>query len=208
MIKQLLVIFLLVTTSNAKAQSSYGVQLGADYDVPIGKFSDNYKPVTAYHVDVLWFADEATKTINFTFGYNTFKPKEDIFYFLNTSEEGYGSIVYSDYKAYTAYIGWMRNFALTEKLKVGAGFNLGAYISHYINKGPNLYEDFGDINAYLAAKTGFSYDVSDHIQLNVQAKYNGFSPTGKNDPRTPMFNGRIGTVNYTWSSGLAIAYKF
>ena len=209
MIQRVLVLVLLLSNFYVKAQT-YGVQVGAAYDSPLGSFAQRYRPVTAYHADFLWIPEESATTVNFTIGYNTFKPKEDIFYFLTKEGEDFGTIVYSDYELYTAYVGGMHNFTLTETLKFGLGFNFGAYFSHYTSgqsKG-TISSNIGDTNVYLAAKTGFSYDVSDHIQFNLEAKYNGFSPTGKNDARTPAFNGHIGTVNYTWSSGVSVAYKF
>ncbi|HEY0055756.1 MAG TPA: hypothetical protein VGB63_10400 [Pedobacter sp.] len=207
--RHILILFIILSSTAVKAQSTYGVQVGADYDTPVGSWAHTYKPVVAYHADFLWFADENTKTINFTVGYNTFKPKADTLYFLTKEGEDYGYIVNSDYETYTAYVGWMRNFSLTETFKVGLGFNFGAYFSHYTTSGTAGSSDMGDINAYLAAKTGVLFDLSNRLQLNVQAKYNGFTPTGKNDPTMPVFNdSRLGTVNYTWAAGLALAYKF
>ncbi|WP_207420302.1 hypothetical protein [Desertivirga brevis] len=210
MIKPFLVACLIFSAFHAKSQS-YGLQVGADYDTPVGDFAYTFKPTKAYHLDLLWYSYEKDNTINFTIGTNTFTPKEEIFYFLTNSDQGYGTTVYSDYKIFSAYMGWMRNLNLAERLKLGLGFNFGAYFSHYTTEsnGGGSSSDIGDTNVYLAAKSGFSFDLSDHLQLNLQAKYNAFAPTGKNDARTPAFqDNRIGTFNRTWSSGLAIAYKF
>lgn len=208
MIRFLLTLPLFISSLFVSAQH-YGIQVGADYDSPVGHFAFKYKPTQAYHIDILWFSDN--NTINFSLSKNNFKPKEEPFYFLINEGEDYGIEQFSDYKATAAYIGWMHNFPLSEVFKFGLGFNFGVYGSHYTTERydgvQNYSGDIGDMNVYLAAKTGCSFDLSEKIQLSFQAKYNGFSPTGKNDPSTPAFNGHIGTVNYTWSTGLALAYK-
>ena len=210
MIKQLFVASLLFLSLAAKAQF-YGVQVGSAFDTPIGQLAYTFKPTVAFHLDVLRFYEDENKTVNFTIGYNTFKPKEEIFYFLTDGEPGYGTTVYSDYKIIPAYLGWMKFFNFSEQMRFGLGFNFGAYFSHFTTESQNggTSSDISDINAYIAPKTGLSYDFSNYLQINLQAKYNFFAPTGKNDARTPAFNdGRVGTIYRSWSSGLALAYKF
>jgi len=211
MIKPLLLFFLLFSSSLLKAQD-LGLQVAADYDNPLGEFAYKYQAVPAYRVDLLWFADD-NNVVNFTIGYQSFKPKEDIFYYLLNDGEDYGTASFSNFHVNPVYMGWMHTFSVTEPLRVGAGFNFGAYFSQFTStssdKIRNSYESIGDLNAYLAAKAAISYDLTSRFQLNCQLKFNAFSPTGKNEARYAAFqDNRIGVFNYTWATGFGLAYKF
>lgn len=192
-------------------KSKFGLQLNADYDVPLGRLSFTYKPAIAPSLSLLYFTDD-NFTINGTIGLFTYKPKAEEFYYLTGTDPGYGIDTFSDYKVKFAYLGFVYNLSLTDYIKGFAGINFGAYYINYETTTTDYqissYSGFADKDVYFSPKLGFSLDVGDNLLLSVQAKYNIFTPTGVNSNLTPAFNKELGKIYNSYSAGFGLAYKF
>jgi hypothetical protein len=217
--KTLLFVLLLLLCHVGKAQYPYyeddrlriGVQLAMDYDSPMGKLSFVYKPAISPNFSLLLSKSE-NFIVNITVGYHTYKPKAAEFYYLIDEGENYGIDTFSEYKVKTAYLGFLYELPFTETIKGVGGANFGAYFTEYettsVDRQQISSSGFADKNLYFSPKIGVSLNLTESIACSMLAKYNMFSPTGENDPRTPIFNGGIGKLYTSWSSGIGLSYKF
>jgi hypothetical protein len=196
---------------SAKAQYSfwgndqtYGVALSSGYDVPIGNLGYTFKPALTYGLKVLKYYDNVT--VNLSFGYHVYKPKQDTFYYA-VDGSNYGTVTYQNFTVYSFYLGGAYTLEITEGLKAYAGMDLGVYYTHMIYHSMDEFVDnSADLNeedAYLAPKLGLTYLINENIAIGVEGKYNLFAPTGQK-----QYNSAVGTINASYSGGLVLTYNF
>ncbi|MEO3404408.1 hypothetical protein AAFN85_10920 [Mucilaginibacter sp. CAU 1740] len=207
-------IFLLFNCSYANAQRFFrdydeaptdGIGLNLAFDAPVGNLQYTYKPAINYNLSYYRFFDHATATVGI--GYRTYKPKQDVFYYA-VGDNDYGTISYSDFRSYIAYLGAAYNIDITDGVKAFGGFNLGCYITkfrfHSADAFVNSDEQIdGEQEAYFAPKLGASIDIGDNLQLNFEGAYSIFAPTGKRE-----WNHRVGTIYSSFNIGSGIVFKF
>ncbi len=208
---KLILALLIINTFTATAQDfygessqTYGVGLSADYDMPARNLKFTYKAAPAYGVNFYMFNGNWTTTIGG--GMRTYKPKQDIFYYA-FGDNDYGTITYSNFRSYMAYLGGAYNFEVSEGLRLFAGANMGAYqskfLSHSVDARRDDTQDINEQELYGAIKGGINLGYGEHIQVNIQGAYNIFATTGKTE-----YYSRTGTVYNSISTGLGIIYKF
>lgn len=218
--KTLLLFFMILLCNVVKAQYPYyeddrlrfGVQIGADYDFPLGKLGFTYKPAISPNISLLLSKSERF-SINLTVGYHVYQPKAAEFYYLIDDGENYGVDTFSEYKVKSAYLGFLYHIPFTETIKGLAGLNFGIYKTDYEttsnDRQQSSISEVADRNVYIGPKLGLSFNITESIAWNVLVKYNLFSPTGNNDNFAPaVFNKDLGTVYTTLSAGTGISYKF
>lgn len=205
----ILALFTILPFSKSEAQT-WGVQVGVDYDTPLKKLSEVYKPATTFNVSAIQMDDNSS--LEFTLGFINFQPKAEQFYYSTDAGINDGIATFSNFKITSAYIGWQHYFRLHEYISLAAGFNFGAYFSKqestYVDNRFNSTNNIENTNVYFAPKTGICFNLTPSLLLNLQARYNLFAPTGKRDDLMPMFNSDLGTVYQSWSTGISIAYLF
>lgn len=205
----------------SSGDSGYGIMFGVGYDAPLGVLKDAYKPTLAYNLGLTKAVNNLT--FSFSLGYHSYKPREIDLGFLNDGSSDNNSVsvelsslVFSNYKIYSAYFGAIYNVDVAEGVKVYGGANLGFYQAHYVVLDPELVidenTDAGDIEAnllkqrdldfYVAPRLGLTFALNENIDLSLESKYNFFAPTGHSQ------GGGAGTF-FTSATGLvAVTFKF
>ncbi len=213
--KKSLLFFLIFTCFKVRAQQNsdinidhfdhgVGITLSTDYDVPIGNLAYSFKPAIAYGVHLTTFNDNFN--INYSVGYEVFKPKLDTFYY-SVGAADYGTISYQNFSIFSAYLGPVYNFRAANQFWIFAGLNLGAYYTRYAYQSSDKYvfdnTDLHEKDLYIAPKAGFTFVLSNTLLISLQSKYNFFAPLGKT-----KYNSRVGTLYNSLASGITLTYKF
>ncbi|KLT64772.1 MULTISPECIES: hypothetical protein [Pedobacter] len=218
--KSLLLFFMALLCTALKAQYPYyeddrlriGVQIGADYDSPLGELKYIYKPAISPNISVLLSQNDRFSA-NITVGHHVYQPRAEAFYYLLDDGENYGIDTFTQYKVTSIYLGFLYHIRFTDVIKGLAGLNFGIYKTDYETTSTDPYQSsftgIADRNVYIAPKLGVSFAITESIALNVLAKYNLYSPTGNNDNFTPaIFHKDLGKVFTAWSVGTGISYQF
>ena len=189
--------------------NTFGVQLGAEYDSPLGNFALSHKPAITYNFSLLKYLNSSH--LNLSAGYLNYKPWQPIFTFEDEGVE-LGKYTTSDFRVYAIYAGWQKDFRLSDVISLGGGVDVGGYFSKYritiSQTGLDSDITTEEQNIYLAAKAGFGFNLAEQVQINLQAKYNFFTPSQTYNSRSTEYS-EGGWVSYaSWSAGLGIAYKF
>lgn len=212
-------LFAMFCFCSVKAQYPYyeddrlrvGIQLGMDYDSPMGKLSFIYKPAISPNFSLLLSTSE-NFIVNVTVGYHVYKPKAEEFYYMLDDGESYGTDTFSEYKVKAAYLGFLYKLPFTETIKGIGGANFGAYFTDYetttIDKTQSSYSGRADKSVYISPKLGIAIDFTESITYSVQCKYNMYSASGRNDSSMPIFNKDLGVLYTSWSGGMGLSYKF
>lgn len=206
----IIVVMTVFSCSSAKAQrnsssdSQYGVSIGSDYDAPVGNFAYTFKPAINYNLNLLRHSGDFT--MNLSFGYHMYKPKQDTFYYQASATE-YGKVSYQNFPVYSFYLGLIYNLPITDQLKIYTGFNLGAYNTHFVFVATDFlvddHEDLHEQDLYLAPRLGVAYMIDNHLGIGLEGKYNLFAPTGDS-----QYNSRVGTLYNSYSVGGRLIYNF
>lgn len=203
------VLIIVFSVTSAKAQRSdsdsrYGVSLGTDYDVPVGNFAYTFKPAINYNLNLFQRVDHLTGSISF--GYHKYKPKQDVFYY-QVSDTEYGTVKYQDFPAFSFYLGLTYDLPLGERINLHAGINLGAYYTHLVFLADDYlggeHDDLHERDVYLAPRLGFTYTLTDSIDIGMEGKYNFFAPGGHSE-----YGDRVGTLYNSYSAGVRLIYNF
>lgn len=201
--------FLMSNAFIAKAQRfsssrTNGIGVNVAYDAPLGKLKQTYKPAANYGLNYYSFDDNYTITVGI--GLRTYKLKQDIFYY-EVGDGDYGTISYTDFSSYYGYLGAAYNIGLSERVKIFIGANLGMCISKFSSHSEDAYviesNNIKERQVYGAPKLGFTIDLNDYLQLNVQGAYNVFATLGRTE-----FNSRAGTTYTSYTIGSGITFKF
>jgi len=189
---------------NGDSDSKYGISIGTDYDTPLGNLAYTFKPAINYNLNLLKHSGDFTA--NISFGYHSYKPKMDTFYYAETNVD-YGTAVYQNLTVISAYLGGTYDYPVTDQFKINAGINLGLYATHNVFHTSDFTtddnEDISSKDVYLAARLGFTCMVTDNAGIGLEAKYNFFAPTGDAD-----FNPLVGKTYFSWSAGVRLMYNF
>ncbi|MGZ3752407.1 MAG: hypothetical protein ACXVI9_08535 [Mucilaginibacter sp.] len=189
---------------SGKSESDYGISIGSDYDAPVGNFSYTFKPAINYNLNLLRHSGDFT--MNLSFGYHMYKPKQDTFYYQVSNTE-YGKVSYQNFPVYSFYLGMIYNFPVNDQLKLYGGINLGAYNTHFVFRATDFmvddHEDLHEEDVYLAPRIGLAYLIDEHVGIGLEGKYNFFAPAG--DSR---YNSRVGTLYNSYSVGVRLIYNF
>lgn len=184
--------------------TNYGIIIGGDYDKPLSDLGEFYKPAPAFDIGVLKYVGDFTFSLNL--GYHQYQPIQATSFYADSISSVSSSI--SNYSTISYYFGAIYNIALSDNVKFFFGANFGIYYNHYSSSDSADGEvtdssDTHDEDLYIAPRGGLSFKLSDALDLNLQAKYNLFSPTGNT-----YDNPDVGHFYKSFATGISFSYRF
>jgi hypothetical protein len=197
--------------------SGNGLSINADYDAPLAKLANNFKPATNFGLSFKTFGDN--RVSNVSIGYEVFNPKAAGFPYA-VSDGSTGTETYSDFKAFSLVVGTAYNIKATEQFWIYGGLNAGAYFTHLNFQAVDKYstdnEDLSGSYAHLAPKLGLTVAVSTNILLSLETRYNLIARVGSNSSQTSTIGTTSNsadkfdsfTLYNSVSTGLSFTYKF
>lgn len=184
--------------------SDYGLIIGGDYDKPLSDLGYYYKAAPAFDIGLLRYAGNFTFGVNI--GYHQYQPIQATSFYTDSISSISTSI--SNYTTVSFYLSAIYNVNLTDDVRFFLGGNFGVYYNHYTSSetDSDTYSDSFDTrdeDIYIAPRAGFSFRIADALDLNLQAKYNLFTPTGNvND------NPDVGHFYKSFATGISFTYRF
>jgi len=189
--------------SGTVTYEGYAIVVSTDYDVPLGDLGTIYKGAPSFNLNVTNYWNDFT--FNAGIGYHVYKPKADSL-FYDDGAGGVGSVSYETFPVFSIYGGAAYNLQIEQGLRFYLGANLGAY---YIRLGFQSNDQFGNSSSeineqevYIAPKFGFNIMFNNSVGVNLEGKYNFFSPSGNSQD-----NPRVGIVYKSYAVGLGLVIK-
>ena len=154
--------------------NAWGIAVSAGYDGPTGDMRSVYGGGGAYSFSVLhnWNGF----TFNASFGYTSYKPKQDtIFYYADDEESGYDK--YNKYTSLEFYVGGAYNIPIADITNLYLGLNIGEYVDKFSfigNTGgtTSYYASSQSETQFVAPKLGLNFLITNHLSFGVEGKYN------------------------------------
>ena len=205
MMKNFLFYFsLLLIAINANAQDEErGITLVASYEMPLHGFHCTFDPAPGFSVHFTKWRENTT--IGGNIGFQLFKPKEEIFYYLYGANE-YGTASFGKYGIIPLMFEYAYHKRFTENIALNAGAEIGLYYTwhHYNFQDPDqhLEGDAIEGKGALSPRAILEFMIDEQFSVTVRSKYNfilGAQELGMVANQT---------ITTTFSNGLGLSYKF
>jgi hypothetical protein len=198
----LIAVLLLITVTTGWSQID--VSLQTNYEVPFDELKWVYKPGVNYLLSVSKTDKYKKKRTAWggTLGYSSFKPKEDIFYYL-VNENEIGTIAYEEYQTLQIFLHGRRDFILNKNLEFFIGADIGyihAMFSYY-SADAYIVEDATNIEGRLAIapNLGLNFVLTDRLGVFIQSRY--IASVAETDIQNNV-------LNYSLSGGVGLNLRF